>query len=69
MPAPSDSGDRQLLTETEVRQFERDNLIAALEQHNWKISGAEGAADFMGVHPATLTSRMKALGIRKPPRD
>lgn len=67
MTAPSESGDRQPLTETEVRQFERDNLIATLEQHNWKISGADGAAEFMGVHPATLTSRMKSMGVRKPP--
>ena len=65
-PAPQAAGDRQPLTETEVRQFERDNLQAALELHNWKISGPEGAADFMGVHPATLTSRMKAMGISKP---
>ena len=61
--------DRQPLTETEVRQFERENLLSALELHNWKISGDEGAADFMGMHPATLTSRMKAMGISKPTRN
>ena len=55
-----------LLTYEEIRQFERDQVLAVLEQHNWKISGLGGAAEFLGVHPATLTSRMKAMGIVRP---
>jgi formate hydrogenlyase transcriptional activator len=66
-PATTETGEREILTFDEVKRFERDNLIAALQHHNWKISGDGGAAEFLGVHPATLTSRMKAMSIRKPP--
>ena len=66
-PATTETGERDILTFDEVKRFERDNLIAALQHHNWKISGDGGAAEFLGVHPATLTSRMKAMSIRKPP--
>ena len=55
-----------LLTDDEVRRFERRNLVAVLERANWKISGAGGAAEFLGIHPATLSSRMRAMGIKKP---
>ncbi len=65
----SESGERGLLTLDEVRQLERGNFIAVLQHHNWKISGTGGAANFLGMHPATLTSRMKALEIRKPVKD
>lgn len=55
-----------LLTEAEMRETERSNLLAVLEHHNWKISGTGGAAEFLGLHPATLSSRLRALGIRRP---
>ena len=32
----------------------------------WKIAGAGGAAEFLGLHPATLTSRLKGLEIERP---
>jgi transcriptional regulator with GAF, ATPase, and Fis domain len=41
---------------------ERDNIIAALEQTNWQISGA---ARMLGVKPTTLASRLKRLGIER----
>ena len=56
----------ELMTDGEVRKLERQNLLAVLERANWKISGSEGAAEFLGVHPATLSSRMRAMGIKKP---
>ena len=70
-PTANSMGDatcdsRELMTYEEVRQLERDNVLAVLEQHRWKISGEQGAAEFLGIHPATLTSRMKAMGIRRP---
>ena len=54
------------LTEAEIRSFERQNLVAVLNCKNWKVSGAGGAAEFLGVHPATLASRMRAMGIQRP---
>lgn len=57
---------RDLLTYEEIRQLERDNLKAVLEKHGWKISGQGGAAEFLGIHPATLSSRMKVMGLQRP---
>jgi PAS domain S-box-containing protein len=56
----------RILTAAELRDLERDNLLRALQAAGWKISGADGAAERLGVNPNTLSSRMKALGIRRP---
>ncbi len=61
-----DSQQRQLLTDDEMKRAERENVRAVLKQHEWKISGRDGAAVFLGIHPATLASRMKAMGIQRP---
>jgi PAS domain S-box-containing protein len=66
--APPLSPDR-ILTDTEMRQLERANLLRALTQTHWKISGAGGAAEQLGLHPNTLSSRMKSLGIERPRRS
>jgi transcriptional regulator with GAF, ATPase, and Fis domain len=46
-----------------VRQFERTNIVAALEAHNWVKSRA---ARELGIHEATLRKKMKVLDIKKP---
>ena len=53
------------ITDDEVRRFERQNLVAVLERAKWKISGTGGAAEFLGINPTTLSSRLRAMGIRK----
>ena len=55
-----------LMTQDELSSLERQNLLAVLEKTNWKIYGVGGAADFLGVNPATLSSRLRAMGIRRP---
>ena len=62
--APPAEGE--ILTERKLRQLERDNLVAALERAEWRISGEGGAADLLGLSPSTLKSRMKALEVRRP---
>ncbi len=57
---------RKFLTESEMMQRERDNLLAALEAAGWKVMGAGGAAELLDVKATTLFSRMKKLGLRKP---
>lgn len=54
------------LTEAEMLQRERDNLLAVLEHARWKIKGADGAAELLGVKPTTLLSRMKKIGLKRP---
>ncbi len=58
--------DDRLLSFDELKEFERRNVMAVLEKFNWKISGNDGAAKFMNVPPATLSSRMRAMGIERP---
>lgn len=58
--------DGEFLTEEQFRLFERANLIKALEQASWKISGEQGAAKLMGIKASTLSYRMGILDIKKP---
>jgi PAS domain S-box-containing protein len=41
----------------------RNHILAALEQSGWVIDGPRGAAKVLNLHPNTLRSRMKKLGI------
>lgn len=60
------SSGATFLTEVEMLQRERENLLAVLEQSGWKIKGADGAAELLGVKPTTLLSRLKKMGLKKP---
>ena len=55
-----------VVPESEMRQRERRNIIAALEKSDWKIYGARGAAQLLGVKPTTLSSRIRKMKIEKP---
>ncbi|MBS1791275.1 MAG: sigma 54-interacting transcriptional regulator [Acidobacteria bacterium] len=57
--------DAAFVSQAEWEAKERANLMAALEAANWKIYGAGGAAELLGVKPTTLASRLKSLGIKK----
>ncbi len=52
-------------TEAERHNRDRNNILAALNHADWKISGTGGAAELLEIKPTTLTSRMKTLGIAK----
>ncbi len=54
----------KILTESEVRDLEADNILAALTASHGKIYGNDGAAAKLGMKPTTLSSRIKAFGIR-----
>ncbi len=64
LAATGESDD--VMTETEMREFQKGNIVKALEQSNWKVSGTGGAAELLGVKPTTLADRIKTLGISKP---
>ena len=55
-----------IITDDEMRLRERENILAALRQAKWKISGDGGAAQLLGIKPTTLSSRMKKLEIERP---
>jgi PAS domain S-box-containing protein len=48
---------------------ERQHIVSVLEQTNWIVEGPKGAAKILGLHPNTLRSRLKRLGIRRTPHD
>ncbi len=60
------SDDVQIVTDDEIRQLERRNIIAALRLTKWKIGGKGGAADLLVMRPTTLASRIKSMGIERP---
>ena len=45
---------------------ERRHIRIMLERCGWRVRGAGGAAERLGLKPSTLESRMKKLGIRRP---
>jgi transcriptional regulator with GAF, ATPase, and Fis domain len=74
-PSPIPSGasaraqgdvDAEFLTESELQRRERENLLIILGKTNWRIKGADGAAELLGVKPTTLVTRMKRMGLRRP---
>lgn len=61
----NDNGFAKIIRSDDLSKLERDNILAALEFARWKISGAGGAAQILGMNPSTLASRMRSLGIRR----
>ncbi len=49
-------------------EIQRQGILRALERTGWRVSGPRGAATRLGLKPTTLESKMKKLGIRRPPR-
>jgi len=49
-----------------LAEMERDHIAAILEECGWKVKGRGNAAERLGMHEATLRSRMKKLEIQRP---
>jgi transcriptional regulator with GAF, ATPase, and Fis domain len=54
-----------VLTEKELKAMQKRNLLNALKQTNWRVSGKTGAAELLGIRPTTLNDRIRAFGIKK----
>ncbi|MBI4573364.1 MAG: sigma 54-interacting transcriptional regulator [candidate division NC10 bacterium] len=52
-----------------LEEVERRHILAVLEQTGGVVEGARGAARILNLHPNTLRSRMKKLGIRRPSHE
>ena len=48
-----------------LEAVERRHIVGVLAQTDWVIEGRNGAAKTLGLHPNTLRSRMKKLGIKR----
>ena len=49
-----------------LEEAERQHILRALRQTEWRIAGARGAAQMLGMKRTTLQARMRKLGIRRP---
>jgi PAS domain S-box-containing protein len=66
---PPASEDQPAERPATLEANEREHIQAVLRQTNWVVEGPRGAAKILGLHPNTLRSRMKKLGIRRTAHD
>ncbi len=48
---------------------EKEHIRGVLESTGWRIRGAGGAADRLGLRPTTLETRLAKLGLKRPKRS
>jgi PAS domain S-box-containing protein len=49
----------------DLDSIQREHILSMLNETNWVIEGARGAASRLGLKPGTLRHRMKKLGIAR----
>jgi formate hydrogenlyase transcriptional activator len=49
-----------------LEEAERQHILRALKQTQWRIAGPKGAAVILGMKRTTLQARMRKLGVRRP---
>ncbi len=60
---PRNGAPPAIMTDDEMRELERNNILAALKASGGKVFGKDGAAELLAIKPTTLASRIKSLGI------
>ena len=63
IPTPAPGAGKRSLKLVEV---EKEHMLYVLKTAGWRIRGAGGAADQLGLKPTTLETRMAKLGISRP---
>jgi len=66
------AADDARATEAPLRSMadlQREAILEVLNRTGGKVSGAGGAAEILGMKSTTLESRIRKLGLRKPPRQ
>jgi formate hydrogenlyase transcriptional activator len=61
--------ENETIGESTLEQIERKHIIKIMESCHWKINGENGAAEKLDMHPNTLRSKMKKLGIGRPVKN
>ncbi|HJZ68009.1 MAG TPA: sigma 54-interacting transcriptional regulator, partial [Blastocatellia bacterium] len=67
--APAAASNSSPQSTATLEEIERRHIVTVLEQSRWVIEGPKGAARLLNLHPNTLRSRMKKLGIQRPSRE
>jgi transcriptional regulator with GAF, ATPase, and Fis domain len=65
LPAPAPS-PLPAAEPVDLATLERNHIRVVLEHTRWVIDGPHGAARLLGLHPNTLRSRLKRLGLQRP---
>jgi formate hydrogenlyase transcriptional activator len=63
------AGDGEASQQSTMQGVEREHIIKVLQRTVWVVDGPRGAAKILGLHPNTLRSRMKKLGIERKSHD
>jgi PAS domain S-box-containing protein len=66
---PNESLEPHRSSQGTLENIEREHIIKVMEECQWKINGENGAAEKLAMHPNTLRSRMKKLGITRPSKE
>jgi len=53
-----------LISDAEMKRYERQNIEAALKLANGRVYGRGGAAELLGIKPTTLNTRIKKLRLK-----
>ena len=49
-----------------LEHYEYNLILRTLKNVHWKLEGPGGAAELLNLHPSTLRSKMRKLGIERP---
>ena len=66
-PSPGETGplDRAAAVARSLESIEREHIRSVLDQTDWVIEGPRGAAQILKLHPNTLRSRLKKMGLTR----
>jgi transcriptional regulator with GAF, ATPase, and Fis domain len=65
-PTQNELDSSDVHTNSAMRNMEKENLLRALMQTNWKVYGEGGAAELLEMRPTTLMSRIKKFKLKRP---
>jgi transcriptional regulator with GAF, ATPase, and Fis domain len=63
LPTPNSNAAKR---SARLADVEKEHVRTVLESVGWRIRGAGGAADRLGLKPTTLETRMAKLGLKRP---
>jgi formate hydrogenlyase transcriptional activator len=66
IPMPQPVISRQPQPSQTLKNVQIEHIRATLQSTNWRIRGAGGAAERLGLKPTTLETRMAKLGVTRP---
>jgi PAS domain S-box-containing protein len=65
LDAPASASSADSPAPNSLEYVEREHLLSVLRDRKWIIDGPNGAAKVLDLHPNTLRSRLKKLGISR----